>query len=56
VIETRNIPDPIPAIDRAVAVTVRMYDRAKESDDAELRAYALLLLAHLRHVRKGVAA
>jgi hypothetical protein len=51
-----NIPDPIPAIDRAVSFAVRMYDRAKESEDAEMRVHALMLLAHLRHVRKDVAA
>jgi hypothetical protein len=45
--------DPIPAIERAVAVAVRMYDRAKEAGDDELRAHALLLLAHLRNARLG---
>lgn len=49
-----NIHDPVPAIDRAVAVTVRMYDRAKEAQDEEMRCHALLLLAHLRTARKDL--
>lgn len=49
-----HIPDPIPAIDRALAGAVRLYDRAATCDDEELRAQALMLLTHIRQARKVI--
>lgn len=51
--ETKNINDPIPAIDRATAVAVNLYDQAALRDDAALRTQVLMLLAHLRMARKA---
>lgn len=48
-----NIHDPIPAIDRATAVAVNLYDRVARADDESLRAAILMLLVHLRAVRKA---
>lgn len=49
----QNIRDPIPAIERASAVAVNIYDHATAADDEKLRVQALLLLAHLRLARKA---
>lgn len=46
-------PDPIPAIERATAVAVNLYDRVASGDDAALRMEVLLILAHLRMARKA---
>jgi hypothetical protein len=50
VLAYRVAPDPIPAIERAVAVAVSLYDGATE--DERVRSQALLILAHLRNARK----
>lgn len=50
---TPNAQDPVPALDRATAVAVNLYDRAAGDDDQSLRASALLLLAHLRAARRA---
>lgn len=48
-----NASDPIPALDRATALAVRLYDQMAQSDDPSLRTQVLLLLAHLRNARKA---
>lgn len=48
-----NALDPIPAIDRAMAAGVNLYDKFAKTDDPALRSGILLLLAHLRSARKA---
>jgi hypothetical protein len=46
--------DPIPAIERAKALAVNIYDNAARGKDHQTRSQALALLAHLRLVEVEV--
>lgn len=50
-IEAKNVSDPIPALDRATAVAVNLYDKVAQGDDQAMRSKLLVLLAHLRAAR-----